>query len=36
MKSVPLRENTSAVEVSNISPHGFWVLLGTEELFGSR
>ena len=33
MKSVPLGENTSAVEVSNISPHGFWLLLGSEELF---
>ena len=25
--------NTSAVEVSNISVHGFWLLLGHEELF---
>jgi hypothetical protein len=33
MKSVPLGESTSAVEVSNISPHGFWLLLGSEELF---
>jgi hypothetical protein len=33
MKSAPLGENTSAVEVSNISPHGFWLLLGDEELF---
>jgi hypothetical protein len=24
---------TTAVEVSNISPHGFWLLLGNEELF---
>jgi hypothetical protein len=24
---------TSAVEVSNVSPHGFWLLLGREELF---
>jgi len=24
---------TSEVEVSNVSPHGFWLLLGSEELF---
>ena len=24
---------TSAVEVTNISPHGFWVLVGGRELF---
>lgn len=23
----------SGVEVANVSPHGFWLLLGTEELF---
>jgi len=33
MKSVALGENTSQVEVSNISRHGFWLLLGDEELF---
>ncbi len=33
MKSAPLGENTLPVEVSNISPHGFWLLLGDEELF---
>jgi hypothetical protein len=33
MKSVALGESTSQVEVSNISPHGFWLLLGDEELF---
>jgi hypothetical protein len=33
MKSAPLGEGTSAVEVSNVSPHGFWLLLGDEELF---
>ncbi len=33
MKSATLGENTSAVEVSNVSPHGFWLLLGSEELF---
>ncbi len=24
---------TSGVEVSNVSPHGFWLLLGGEEIF---
>mgnify|MGYP003497470133 CR=1 FL=1 len=24
---------TSGVEVANVSPHGFWLLLGSEELF---
>jgi hypothetical protein len=24
---------TSGVEVANISPHGFWLLIGSEELF---
>ena len=24
--------NTSTAEITNISPHGFWVLLGDEEL----
>jgi hypothetical protein len=33
MKSVALGESISRVEVSNISPHGFWLLLGAEELF---
>jgi hypothetical protein len=33
MNSVPLGRNTSAVEVTNVSPHGFWLLLGDEELF---
>lgn len=32
-KSVPLGGSTSQAEVSNVSPHGFWLLLGTEELF---
>jgi Protein of unknown function (DUF2442) len=32
-KSAALGGNTSGVEVSNVSPHGFWLLLGTEELF---
>jgi hypothetical protein len=26
---------TSRVEVANVSPHGFWLLLGAEELFVS-
>jgi hypothetical protein len=33
MESVVLGESTSPVEVSNISPHGFRLLLGDEELF---
>lgn len=33
MKSVARGKNTSGVEVSNISPHGFWLLLEDEELF---
>ncbi len=33
MNSAALGENTSRVEVSNISVHGFWLLLGDEELF---
>jgi hypothetical protein len=33
MKSAARGESTSPVEVSNISPHGFWLLLGEEELF---
>ena len=33
MKSAPLGKNTSGVEVLNVSPHGFWLLVGIEELF---
>ena len=33
MTSVALGKSTSAVEVTNISQHGFWVLLNDEELF---
>ena len=33
MKSAALGRNTSGVEVTNVSPHGFWLLLGDEELF---
>jgi hypothetical protein len=33
MKSALLGSNISGVEVSNVSPNGFWLLLGDEELF---
>lgn len=33
MKSALRGENTSAVEVTNISRHGFWLLFGDRELF---
>ena len=33
MKSAALGKNTSGVEVLNASPHGFWLLVGAEELF---
>ena len=33
MKFAAHGKHTSPVEVSNISPHGFWLLLGDEELF---
>lgn len=33
MKSARLGHDTSAAEVSNVSKHGFWLLLGAEELF---
>ena len=33
MKSSQPGAATSAVEVTNISPHGFWILLGKRELF---
>ena len=33
MKSSQPGTATSAVEVTNISPHGFWILLGERELF---
>jgi hypothetical protein len=35
MRSTPLGKRTSAVEVANISPHGFWLLLGEREVFVS-
>jgi hypothetical protein len=33
MKSVRRGQGTSAVEVTNVSPFGFWVLLGRREHF---
>lgn len=33
MKSARLGKSTSGCEVTNVSPNGFWLLLGDEELF---
>lgn len=33
MKSATLGKDTSRAEVTNISKHGFWVLVADEELF---
>jgi len=33
MKSAQRGKRTSAVEVTNVSRHGFWLLLGDRELF---
>lgn len=33
MKSAALGADTSGPEVTNVSQHGFWLLLGSEELF---
>jgi hypothetical protein len=33
MTSATLGQNTSGVEVTNVSKHGFWLMLGAEELF---
>lgn len=33
MKSAALGKRTSAAEVTNISAHGFWLLVADEELF---
>jgi hypothetical protein len=33
MRSVQRGRRTSGVEVSNVSSHGFWLLLGDRELF---
>ena len=35
MKSVAPGPSTSPVEVTNVSPHGFWLLVGERELFVS-
>ncbi len=33
MSSATPGKDISAVEVTNVSPHGFWLLVGAEELF---
>ena len=33
MKSAALGQSTSLAEVTNVSPHGFWLLVGERELF---
>ena len=33
MKSATLGRSTSQVEVTNVSPHGFWLFVGEQELF---
>jgi hypothetical protein len=33
MKSAALGRSTSQVEVTNVSPHGFWLFVGDQELF---
>ena len=33
MKSATLGRSTSQVEVTNVSPHGFWLFIGERELF---
>ena len=35
MKSATLGRGTSQVEVTNVSPHGFWLFVGEHELFVS-
>ena len=35
MKSVAPGPSTSPVEVTNVSPHGFWLFVGERELFVS-
>ncbi len=35
MKSATLGPSTSQVEVTNVSPHGFWLFVGQQELFVS-
>jgi len=33
MRSVPPGPSTSPVEVTNVSPHGFWLFVGEREMF---
>ena len=33
MKSIALGKSISKVEVTNITKHGFWLIVGEEELF---
>lgn len=33
MTSAALGKDTSAVEVTNVSKHGFWLLIGEKEVF---
>lgn len=33
MKSAVLGRGTSPAEVTNVSPHGFWLFIGERELF---
>jgi hypothetical protein len=35
MKSAALGQSTSQVEVTNVSPHGFWLFVAEQELFVS-
>lgn len=35
MRSATLGRSTSQVEVTNVSPHGFWLFVGEQELFVS-
>jgi len=35
MKSEPRGTGTSELEVTNISPHGFWILVSEKEIFVS-
>lgn len=35
MRSAPPGPSTSPVEVTNVSPHGFWLFVGDRELFVS-
>ncbi len=35
MKSATLGRSTSHVEITNVSPHGFWIFVGEQELFVS-